>query len=105
MTGTQPIFSRLLCTAPLLYAGLIGGQPSVLEGSCVAPLTKGSVPYTMEYKTSSSVLARGYEIIAEANLLYSMKVVEKLWNYFVNEAAHFSPEQIDVIDKEFWNLG
>jgi len=60
----------------------------------------------MEHRVDGpSVLVRGYQVSAEKNLLYSMKVVERLWDYFVNEAEGFSPEQVEVIDKEFWNLG
>jgi hypothetical protein len=51
-----------------------------------------------------TILARGYQIIPRENLLY-LKVVEKLWKYLVDEAEHFSSDQMEVIEKEFRNLG
>jgi hypothetical protein len=37
--------------------------------------------------------------------LDTIETIEKLWKHFVVEAVDFTPDQTDVIDKEFWNLG
>jgi hypothetical protein len=60
--------------------------------------------YTTDCATYQTILVRGYRTIPGENPLY-LKVVEKLWKHFVDEAEHFSPDQIEVIEKEFWNLG
>jgi hypothetical protein len=105
MTAIKHGISRWLCTAPLLYAGLFGGQTLGTEGSCVAAaFDESTAAYVTEHGVDPSVLVRGYQLIAEKEL-YSMRVAERLWEYFLNEAEYFSPEQVEVIDREFWNLG
>lgn len=105
MTDIQTQIRWLLCTMPMLY-GLIGGQLPPIDSSCIpSTLMERPTPLTREYETDPTVLARGYRMVPHEDLKYSMQLLERLWKYFVDEGEHFSPEQAEVIDKEFWNLG
>jgi hypothetical protein len=35
----------------------------------------------------------------------SEEVVQGWWDYFANEAIYFTPEEIEIIDNNFWDMG
>jgi len=73
------------------------------EDSCVI---SGSFQTEISYATDAeSIPIRGYGMTDTGDLLYSVDVIDKLWHYFTNKAESFTPEEVAVIDKEFWNLG
>lgn len=95
-------FTGLL--VPLLCGGLVGGTVSMPQSSCLTspPISSET---SWEREAESSYLIRGYLAVDKEDLFYSIEVMEKLWSYFVEEAESFTPEEVAVIDKEFWNLG
>jgi len=93
----------LLMSAPFLWGSLVGGIPYSPHSSCLAsPIISGS---SVERENEQSCLIRGYSAFDKEDLRYSVEIMEKLWNYFVEKAESFSAEEVAVIDKEFWNLG
>jgi len=104
MVDWRSQFARMLVSAPLLCSGFVGGIASMPEGSCltsalISPAT------SRESEAEPSFLIRDYFATDKGDLVYSMRVMERLWTYFVDEAESFSPQEVAVIDKEFWNLG
>ncbi len=98
--------SQICCliAAPLLCSGLVGGATSMTGSSFLASASAG--PQAAQARGEEpSVLARGYEMVGSADLQYSVAVVEKLLKHFLEKAETFSPDELEVIEKEFWNLG
>jgi len=103
MSDLRTQITGLLVAAPLLCGGLVEGIISTPQSSCLtSPLTSAAIS---SERDAQSYLVRDYRSIDDDDLLYSMQVMEKLWTYFVDKAESFTPEEMAVIDKEFWNLG